>query len=229
MRNRWILTFLPLVAGMALFAAMGCSQRMSKSDLRNEVSGTIYQVSEKEALDLLHWAMQEMFPEETIYRLRKPRIGFFVHQKSKPGGDARYAKYKEKTYIYEAGLLPVQGTGPDGHPVSGFTYAVRGQGDLKGGPENVIETEKRIEAAFEQSGRAVMATAMTERPMMAMPPPVSAVETPDAGTPDASGDDPTPAGDDVFQKLERLKELHDKGVIDKEEFESKKKELLDRI
>ena len=34
---------------------------------------------------------------------------------------------------------------------------------------------------------------------------------------------------EIFQKIEQLNTLHEKGLITKEEFEAKKKELLDRM
>ncbi len=35
--------------------------------------------------------------------------------------------------------------------------------------------------------------------------------------------------DEIFEKIKKVKELYDNGIIEKEEFEKKKKQLLDKI
>jgi hypothetical protein len=50
-----------------------------------------------------------------------------------------------------------------------------------------------------------------------------------AGAPTAPVKESPGKDDDVFTKIKKLKELRDREIITEEEFQNKKKELLDRI
>lgn len=233
MQFRSILNFLVICAGMTVLITMGCSGYVPKSNPLSPSADTIYQVSEQEALDLVYWAMHEVLPEQKIYKLAKPRVGLFVHEQMRPG-DVRYARFKETTYIYEVDILRVEGTDSQGHRVSGYTYKIEGNGDLKEGPGNLEKIDQKIRATFDQTERGTMAIAVSEPeaapPVVSSPPPASkqAVEAPAPKAP-AAVQQPAPSGDDAFEKLEKLKQLLDKGIITQEEFDIKKRELLERI
>ena len=233
MRHRWMGISAALCCCMAVFIAAGCSGQAFKAKIVNaSPPGVIYRLSEQEALDLAYWAMHETLPDQKIYRLGKPRIGLFVHEQFRPG-DVRYARFKETTYIYEVDILRVRGTTPEGDRISGCTYRISGEGDLKEGPENLERLDRKIEATFDQTDRGTMVSTLSEpetappevgRPA---PGPHQAVESP-ANLP-AAVQQTAPSGDDAFEKLEKLKELLDRGIITQEEFDAKKKELLERI
>ncbi|MFZ1982905.1 MAG: SHOCT domain-containing protein [Desulfatitalea sp.] len=235
MRCRWVFNLLAIFSCLTIFATMGCSGYMPKTKPVNESAAVIYQITEQEALDLSFWSMQEALPGQKIYQLGKPRVGLFVHEELRPG-DIRYARFKETDYIYEVDILRVEGTSPQGDRISGYTYAVRGQGDLKEGPNNLTNVEKKIKETFGQTNRAVTVTSVSEPeagpPKITSPLPVpkEAVQAPAPKALDASIVEKEPAATgDVFEKLEKLKKLFDQGIITEEEFEAKKKELLERI
>lgn len=241
MRHRWLIN---VMAGLCLasFTAVGCTgYTPRKTHLNESPTGLIYQVSEQEALDLAYWAMHEVLPEQKIYRLAKPRVGLFVHETVRPG-DVRYARFKEATYIYEVDLLRVEGVDPRGDRIEGYMYHVRGNGNLDAGPDHRDKLARKIEAVFDQTERGTAATAVSKMkeapPAIASPAPVptkafepAAPQAPEApvSPPPAAVEQPAPSGDDVFNKLEKLKRLLDQGIITQEEFNAKKKELLDRI
>jgi hypothetical protein len=58
---------------------------------------------------------------------------------------------------------------------------------------------------------------------------LSAPSTTQALSPNASTQPERPAEDDIFSKIERLAGLHAKGILTDQEFEAKKKDLLDRL
>ena len=100
-------------------------------------------------------------------------------------------------------------------------------------------TFEQIKATFDQTGRgtAVKAVSKLEAapPVITSPPPTptGAVEATPPQTPapkaPAADQQKTSSDDDAFKKLEKLKKLLDKGIITQEEFDAKKRELLERI
>lgn len=242
MRDRSVFILIILVTCLAGAVMMGCSSNALKTDPFGEPSGVIYQLTEQEALDLAHWAVREALPEQKIYKLSQPRIGLFVHEELRPG-DVRYARFKATTFIYEVDILLSQGIGPQGEQISGYTYAIKGGGDLKTGPDNLARIAKLLKETFDQTGRAVAVTSASPLkpgpPIISSPPPTqpaTGASPPAAAVPAAAAPanssvkepEPVPTGD-VFENLKKLKELYDQGIITREEFETKKKELLDRI
>lgn len=245
MRYKAIFSIMGIICSLAVFAMEGCSGYIPKTAPLNESSGVIYQVSEQQALDLVHWAMRQALPDEKIYKLGQPRVGLFVHEIVRPG-DLRWARFKETTYIYEVELRLSQGIGPNGDRVTGYTYALNGNGDLETGPDNLAAIERFLKQAFEQTGRAATVTAVSDfkpgPPKISSPAPPASAAGPASQKPAApvmapapvpekpavKGPEPVPSGD-VFEKLKKLKELNDQGIITDKEFEAKKKELLDRI
>lgn len=237
MRYRAVPKIMILFSCLAGFALMGCSGYVPKTVPSGQTSGVIYQVNEQQALDLVHWSMRQALPEQKIYKLAQPRVGLFVHETVRPG-DLRWARFKESTYIYEVDLRQSQGIGPQGDRVTGYTFGLKGSGDLVTGPENLAAIERLLKQAFDQSGRPVSVTSASDfKPGPPMfPPEPSEVSAPGAATPDTAAPEgpvvekPVPQiTDDVFDKLKKLKELLDQGIITREEFETKKQELLDRI
>ena len=142
----------------ACFIVSGCSSvSLNKKATGKGADGVVYEVTEQEALELSHWAVTQALPKQKIHRLRKPRVGYFVSEVNQPG-HYRVARFKETTYIYELDLIKVRGRTQEGGPVAGYTYTIKGDGDLKGGSEKLALLEKKMFEAFDQSGRAVAVT-----------------------------------------------------------------------
>ncbi len=241
------------------FVFSGCTGvSLNKKAAGKGADDVIYQVTEQEALDLAGWAVNQVFPDLKAFRLKKPRVGYFVYEVNK-SGHYRVARFKETSYFYELDLVKVQGGNEQGDNVIGYTYGIKGNGDLKSGPEKLALLEKKMFEAFDQSGRAISVVAI--KPLERTDPPKLSKERPPAipstapsaetgkppALPPAAAPAPEPpmvkespassgpaeklpeADEAVFIKLKKLKELRDKGIITEEEFQAKKKELLDRI
>lgn len=237
------------VAGLFFFgcAGKGMSQDAARKTVE-DTNGIVYQITEQEALAVTRWALAQALPDQKIHRLKNPRVGFFVHEHEQKG-NYKYARFRDKTFIYEVDLLRVSGSTAQGQRVIGYTYAPKGDGDLKTGPEKLARLAKQLEDGFEKTGRAVIVSSL--QPEKPAPPVISPITPPASDTTStvAPSDKPAvkeaPAAvipmttvkeqpavetqDDVFVKLKKLKELLDQGIITEEEFRIKKKELLDRI
>jgi hypothetical protein len=260
-------TVISLIAATVVVTGLflvGCVSQgaTTRAEVTKGAVEMVYQVTEQEALDLAQWAVEQVLPEQKVFRLKKPRLGFWVHE-SKQKGYEKYARFRESIFIYEIDLLRMEGSTPQGRSVVGYSYTVKGGGDLKSGVDKLDRLEQRMKEAFEQTGRA--AAVSSSRPQM-QPPPAPPVispsvtalpetrvppnpepstvdkasggipsekpavkEAPDTVVPMATITEQPAKDEDVFMKLKKLKELRDQKIITEEEFQSKKKELLDRI
>lgn len=158
----------------------GCSGiSLNKKSSGKGADSVVYQVTQDEALELSHWAVTQALPSQKIHPLKKPRVGYFVSETNQPG-HYRVARFKETTYIYELDLIKVRGNTDAGDPVTGYTYAIKGDGDLKSGPEKLALLEKKMFEAFDQSGRAI--AVVEAQPTKASGPPKLSKEVPPALT-----------------------------------------------
>lgn len=208
----------------------GCTTVGSaQSGMGRQSVNRIYQVSTQEAISLSSEVLADVLPDSRVLRLNKPRFGLMVHQ-THQSGDAKYARFREKDYIYELDLMAMEGHTSKGERVAGFIFSIQGRGNLEAGPGNVDKIGQRLSAIFEASGRPVAIVAAREADPASQRPTIDQ-QVPPQVVPRAT--DPAfetvPADNDTFTKLKKLKELLDEGVITEEEFQLKKKELLERI
>lgn len=249
-RSVWVIPVLVISLCLSSLFFFGCAGKGVAKDAAHHAADDakkiIYQVTEQEALELAQWALEQTFADQLIRRLKKPRVGLFVHENEQKG-HYKYARFRDATFIYEVDLLRVSGSTTQGQSVVGYTYALKGDGDLKTGPEKLTLLGQQLKKGFEKTGRAV--TVSSTRPAKPLPPVFSPEAPPADDTISTDGTIETPVvkeapatvvpmaiakdkpadEEDVFVKLKKLKELLDQGIITEEEFQLKKKELLDRI
>ena len=252
-----IAVILSLTAGLFLAGCAG--QDVTWSTVQSKSPERVYQVTEQDALELAQWAMAQVLPDQEMHRLKKPRLGLFVHEMEQTG-HYKYARFRDATFTYTVDLIRLQGSLPQGGGAIGYSYAISGSGNLKAGPEKLAQLEKRLAEAFEQSGRGMAVS--SDQPSGQSPPTISSQEAPasssnapalvapsapkssstgrpekqpaiktapPAETPMATVQEQPAEEGNVFDKLKKLKELLDQGIITQDEFQTKKKELLDRI
>ena len=251
-RSGWFFAWAVMTLCLSVLFFFGCAGKGVVKDAAlvaaDDANKIVYQVTEQEALELVRWALEQTLPDQKIHRLKKPRVGLFAHEHEQKG-HYKYARFRDATFIYEVDLLRVSGSTAQGQNVVGYTYTLKGDGDLKTGPEKLTRLAQQLEDGFEKTGRAV--TVSSVQPAKPVPTAISPSSSPasDATSTAAPSDKPAvkeapavvvpmttgkeqpavEAGDDVFEKLKKLKELLDQGIITEEEFKVKKKELLDRI
>jgi hypothetical protein len=114
------------------------------------------------------------------------------------------------------------------HQISGFSQQQSGDQSLtftsQHGLVRIADLNEVSPAGSELESDQVVASDSPE-PLNA----ASAPSTTKALSPNASPEQTRPAEDDIFDKIERLSGLHAKGILTDQEFEAKKKELLDRL
>jgi hypothetical protein len=140
--------------------------------------------------------------------------------------DLRYAVFPEtrRLAISNRGRVTVHDTGD--HRIGGVAQAQAGDQSLSFTSQHGLV---RVADLPEVGGP----TDRQATPAVAAPP---GAQRPDAPAPGGAGHSPPKAeaaaradGDDVFAKLERLAELHARGVLTAQEFEAKKADLLARL
>jgi hypothetical protein len=176
-------------------------------------------MAEAEALSLAQATLAEMLPDAKIYPTQGSRRGFYATEE-KAHGQPSYARFLVETYTHRVYVLPAQGLNPAGERVSGYYVEVSGSGVLPSGRQHNDRLKAQLHIAFEQTGQAVKVSQVE-----------SAAYTnpgwePKESAPPEAGEAPGP---DIFEQLKKLKELRDQDVITEEEFQEKKKSLLDRI
>ncbi len=244
-----------ILVGICFLLLSGCSSKSFFQEPAKPYTGNIYQISEQAALQLAHSAMQTTFPDEKVMEITsKNRKGFLVIQEVDVTQDTRYARFRAETYSYRVLVLPGIGMNSQGSQVSGFYFETDAQGDdyvagtkVHGGEKPYEQLKKNLYHNFDQTGTAVAVTSIQagqyapasdpyQAPQQTAVTPAPA-QQPVATTPAATQKHHAPPvskptavpTQDTFEKLKKLKTLHDQGVITDQEFLEKKKELLDRI
>jgi len=217
-QKRWPVT-INLGLSLICLLILACASQSSPTRSEDPAIGRIYKISEHQALDLVRAAMQEALPDTKIYKTKDPRHGFYAIEEIEQG-DKRFARFQAKTYIHFVHVRPAHGRDDKGAAVSGYYLRVSGSGDLESGPSRSARLKNRLEEVFEKTGRAV---AVTEAAAGDFRDPAEQRQT------DVRIEDEKAPSDDVFEKLKKLKQLRDQEVVTEEEFQNKKRELLDRI
>lgn len=133
--------------------------------------------------------------------------------------DMRYALFPSinRLAIKQGDQVAVYDTGD--HRITGFSQQ-------QGGNQSLTFTSQHGPIRLADL-REVQANAGTEAQTPTAAPAVTASP---AGTRPKAGDGPADGSDhDIYTKIERLADLHAKGILKDDEFHAKKRELLDRL
>jgi hypothetical protein len=198
---------------------VGCSSHYPAARPVDVPGGVIYRISEPEALNLARTTLAAMLPEVKIYPTQGARRGFYATEE-KVHGQPNYSRFLVETYTHHVFVMPAQGLDPAGRKVTGYYVEVSGSGVLASGPPHNDQLKAGLRQAFEKTGQGVAVSAVESASYANVAPEPQASVPPDV---------PTAPGQDVFEQLKKLKELRDQDVITEEEFQEKKKLLLDRI
>ena len=118
------------------------------------------------------------------------------------------------THILQQVLVhPAIGLDKNGEKVAGFYFEVSGAGTSGSGRAKNVQVFEKLQELLNDTGKGVYVSSLQ------------------AGHYKSKGTvhDPKSTANDPFHQLEKLKELFDRGVITKEDYDAKKKELLDRM
>jgi hypothetical protein len=189
---------------LAVFSVTGllaCSTYFTTAESRE--NGTlIYQISDRQALEIAHRALVEAFPSRNVTKLEGPTWGF----------STTYRNFLD-TYSQQVLVMPLEGLAPDGSRVRGVAFDVSGSGTT------FISGQTKNRGLFKRV--RVLADATGTRVFVVNPTPVSFRS--EKASPSALG------STDVEDRLRNLRDLLDQGLITPDQFESKQQEILDDL
>jgi hypothetical protein len=201
-----------VVLGLAL---VGCSSHNTTLRRESSEQQIIYRVSEEQAFATVVDAFAEILPKQSLYDITGPRRGY-----------QSTWRFGLDTYSQRVLIIPAVGTDAKGQEVSGYYFDVSGSGSSGSGYRRNIALFERIRDGLDATGTATVVTNVRERHY----------ET-DGVAYRAHGKDASEASfksrpatsTSAAERLRELKAMHDQGLISKEEYEAKRRQILDRM
>jgi hypothetical protein len=215
MRQLWsrfvVLAFvLPLITGCSTHFPL-----VRESDNRQ----VIYRISEEQAFRIALDAFAEILPKQSLYDLTGPRRGYQSTWRWGPD-----------TYSQRVFVIPAVGNDGTGQEVRGYWFEVSGKGTSGSGWSKNRALHQRIQEALDATGTAVRVTNLKEG-RYETDGRVYRTEGQDAGqmVPPPQQQQRGPSSSPAIDQLRELKKMHDEGLITKDEYEAKRRQILDRM
>jgi len=187
----------------------GCSTHFTTLHHDNENSLVIYQLPEEQVFQMAHWAIASTFPNRKITVIEGPTRGY-----------STYFRILLDTYSQQILILPAIGTKQDGEEVKGYYFEVSGSGTTVIGRQKNVDLYAKLNKALSDTEKGVVVTKIKLTKYEADS------KIPIEETPHPSQNKKTKSPTEL---LRELNQLHKEGIISDEEFEAKKKEILQRI
>jgi hypothetical protein len=208
-RSAWFAVVLAL-------AVVGCSSHNTTLRRESNEQQIIYRVSEEQAFSTVVDAFAEILPKQSLYDITGPRRGY-----------QSTWRFGLDTYSQRVLIIPAVGTDTSGQEVQGYYFEVSGSGSSGSGYRRNIALFERIRDALEATGTATVVTNVRE----------GRYDT-DGVAYRAHGKDaseasfrsrPSAPPTGAAERLRELKALHDQGLISNDEYETKRRQILDRM
>ena len=198
---------------IALIAG-GCSTHFSTLKPEGSLSQTIYTITEDQAFHIAHAALVTKLPGRKIEVIDGPVRGY-----------STYFRFVLDTYTQQVLVFAAQGLDPSSKVVRGYYFEVSGSGSaiVQGRAKNV-ELFERVTEAAKATGKGTLVAGVERVAYTNTNWRLNQSSTPTGVNPPRSN-----TREDVLNSIERLKGLRDRDVITEQEFETKKKELLERL
>jgi hypothetical protein len=187
---------------LMVLAVAGCasySDSMINSEGKN--STVIYQLPQEEAFAIARRVAEANFPGEKIDEMNGKFRGYTLEYRSWDVVD---------TYYFDLAIVPATGVTDDGRKVNGFYFEISGAGTA------IIYGKIKNDQLFQDLKKALNATG-TATAIKSM----SIGEYEDSTTSNSA--------EDTANSLRELKKLYDEKVINQDEYEKKKAEILQRM
>lgn len=193
----------------------GCSTHFSTLQPDGSSEQVIYAVPEEQAFQIAHGTLAATLPGRKIDVIDGPVRGY-----------STYFRFLLDTYTQQVLVHAAQGTDVLGKKVQGYYFEVSGSGSsfVQGRAKNV-ELFERLNESAKATGKGTAVTAVERIAYTNAKWRLGEGELVRSASPGTGGN----KNDDLLDSLERLKGLRDRGVITDVEFESKKKEILNRL
>ena len=205
-----------LTALLILLAwSSGCSTHFSTLHPEGSQEQIIYTISEEQAFQIAHGSLAATLPGRKIEVVDGPVRGY-----------STYFRFLLDTYTQQVLVHAAQGTDTLGKTVRGYYFEVSGSGTsiVQGRLKNV-QLFERVAEAVNATGKGVAVTSVERMPYTNAKWRLSEGMLEKNSTLPTSGTNK----DEVLSTLEQIKGLRDRGVLTEEEFEAKKKDLLNRL
>lgn len=201
------------LSAIVLFVA-GCSTNFSTLQPENSSKQVIYAVPEEQAFQIAFSALGQVLPGNEITDIDGPVKGY-----------SATFRFLLDTYSQQVIVIPASAKDADGRTVRGYYYEVSGSGSsvVQGRAKNV-QLFETISTSARSTGKAVFVSSVTREPYSG-----ARWKQGDAGRQSPAPPARPEGGADAITQIERLQQLRDRGAITEEEFQRKKKELLDRV
>lgn len=190
----------------------GCTTSFSTLRSDNSPKQIIYDIPEEQAFQIAFAALGKVLPGNEITDIDGPLKGYSAS-----------FRFLLDTYSQQVMVIPAIASGEGGKTAQGYYYEVAGHGSsiVQGRAKNVQLFEV-VSSSAKATGKAISVSGVKpgsyigarwkQGDIARQAPAVK----PDGGV-------------DAVTQIERLQKLRDGGAITEEEFQRKKKELLDRI
>lgn len=194
---------------IAVLILAGCSTHFTTLQQDNEKSLVIYQLPEEQVFQMAHWAIVSSFPDRKITIIDGPTRGY-----------STYFRIFLDTYSQQILIFTAIGTKQNGEEVKGYYFEVSGSGTTVIGRQKNVELYEKLNKALSDTGKGVVVTKIK----------LTKYETDSKisieGTPPPSQDKNMRSPTELLRELNQLRK---EGIISNEEFEAKKKEILQRM
>jgi hypothetical protein len=210
----WVRFILLVLAALPI---VGCSTHFTTLVRESDNQQVIYRISEERAFTTVLDAYAETLPKQSLYDITAG---------SRRGYKATW-RWGLDTYSQKVLVIPAVATDSAGREVRGYWFEVSGEGSSGSGRAKNVDLYQRIQAALDATGAATVVTNVKE----------GRYET-DGSAYRAGGQDAgrivpgarrLPSNSTVTDQLRELKKMHDEGVITKEEYEGKRRQILERM
>ena len=189
---------------LALSASvLGCSSHYSSLDSEGEQ--TLYELEESVAFQLAQSAILKVLPGRNITNIDGQTIGY-----------STWYRFGLDKYTQQVLVVPITGLTESGERISGYYFDVSGSGTSAQGRAKNASLWKTLIASADSSG--------SKRRVSNVKP-----NRYTSDDPFTSKDSESASQANVFDSLERLKQLHLDEAITDEEYETQRKKLLERI
>jgi hypothetical protein len=200
---------------LAALPVAGCSTH--NTTLVDRGTGkVIYRLSEEQAFTMVLAVYAEVLPKQSLDD---------ISSGTRRGYESTW-RWGLDTYSQKVLVIPAIGSDPAGREVRGYWFEVSGSGSSGSGHSKNLDLYRRLREALDATGTAVVVTNLRE----------DRYETDGsayrAGGRDAREAAPprsrVPRGGPADQ-LRELKTMHDQGLISDQEYEAKRRQILDRL
>ena len=203
-----------LLVILCSFFLSGCSTNFSTLQPDNSSKQIIYAVPEEQAFQIAFSALGQVLPGREITDIEGPVKGY-----------SATFRFLLDTYSQQVIVIPASAKDEEGKTVRGYYYEVSGSGSsiVQGRAKNVRLFDV-ISSTAKSTGKAVLVSGARREAYVGARWKQGESRN-ESLTPTTRSD----GNPDSLTQIERLKQLRDQGTITEEEFQRKKRELLDRI